>query len=489
MPLADYRSIQSLARQHAFLAYTPLVESMMTIRPIGGDPNAVEIGDVQAVDPMKYPFYDRIVETGSAGQTLAQALQDPTHILVNHALYDKLHLHPGMRVQINLRAHRLNFVVWGIAPNTAAQFIGNPYALSSFVIANVSVIQPLTIPEGNAATRVYIKTRDAAQASAVKRSVESRLGELYTVNTAADVEKQNEDAAQGLNRFMNIMGLLAVVIGGIGIVNTMLVAVRRRRKEIAVVKALGMKQGQVVGTFSLGAVVLGLTGGLVGIGLGIGASRIVEQVTQDIMANTAIEWKIRAGPLIAGMLVAIIGTVLFAFFPVQRESQVRPIAAMRDEVSAPLLTRRALWLVRLRTSGLIVALAIAGGILAGFFLDLGNPVTDVLAGGVMGIGVLLGLALLTQLFSWIVALISKMPSFRSLTLRLSFRSLGRQQRRMASILLALCVGILSVGTVTIMAQDLKSSITTAAGRDNSFNTVVFYGLGLSDMAKVHAVVD
>jgi predicted lysophospholipase L1 biosynthesis ABC-type transport system permease subunit len=489
MPLKDYQSLAALKRQGAFLDYTPLVDTMTAIRPVGADRTKVTFAMVNGIDPAKYPFYDRITTTSPADVPLSTVLASPRDIVVNQAVFDKLGLHIGSRVTVAIRAHTYYYTVTGIVPTTALAITGNPVGLSWFGIVDYHRIQPALLNEGSAASRIYLKTRNAAQAATVKSSLQASLGNLYTINTAADVEKQNKDAANNLDKFLTIMGLLALLIGGIGIINTMLVAARRRFKEIAILKSLGMKSWEVVATFTLGTIVLGLVGGVVGVVAGILMSLVVNNVTQSIMPITTLVWQLRPGPVVAGMLVALVGTVLFGLLPVYRESQVKPIAALRDEQAhayKSLVSRAA---IVARDAAMTVALALVIGVLAAFFVGFGSPMVNLTAGLALGLGLLVVFGVLTEVFSWAILGVSKLPGLGNLTLRLTFRNLGRQRHRMASTLLALCVGILAIGSVAIMAQNLKSEIGSAAATQNSFNVVVFYGLSKADQANLHRVVE
>jgi predicted lysophospholipase L1 biosynthesis ABC-type transport system permease subunit len=489
MTLQDLQRFAAMQRQGAFLHYTPLIDTIMAIRP-AGNRTLVTFGAVNGVDPARYPFYDRITARDPAGTPLSALLAGrPRAIVVNQAIYDRLKLYVGSRVELAIRAHTYRYTVAGVVPNTAVTIAGlNPIGLSVFAIVDYRTIQPAVLAEGFAANRVYIQTRDAAQAATVKKTLTASLSKLYTINTAADVERQNNDAASGLDKFLTIMGLLALAIGGIGIVNTMLVAARRRRKEIAILKALGMKGNQVIITFTIGTIALGIAGGAAGVVGGILASLAVNSVTQNIMPTTTLDWQIRLGPIVNGFLVAIVGTVLFGLLPVHRESQVKPIVALRDEDAHPYKSLVGRGAAALRNVGLVIALALLMGVLAAFFVGFGSPVTNVSIGLALGLGLLIVTAVLTELFSLLIAGVSKIPGMGSLTLSLAFRNLGRQRHRMASTLLALCVGILAVGSVAIMAQNLKAQIGNAAATQNSFNAVVFYGLHPTDQGKLYSVV-
>src|SRR5256885_4886997 len=101
------------------------------------------------------------------------------------------------------------------------------------------------------------------------------------VITATDLLKQRQSQVDQIRLFLRIVGLLALFIGGIGIINTMQVLLRRRQVEIAMLKTTGYRRGDLYVLFGLEAALLGLIGGLLGTGLGLGASYLVRVVVEQ----------------------------------------------------------------------------------------------------------------------------------------------------------------------------------------------------------------
>jgi putative ABC transport system permease protein len=127
-----------------------------------------------------------------------------------------------------------------------------------------------------------------------------------------------------LAAFLGIVGGIALLVGGIGIMNIMLVSVTERTREIGLRLAIGARQGDVRNQFLVEAVVLCLTGGLMGLGLGIGAAYWVQSLE---IFQVSVE------PVIA--LVAIgaaagVG-IVFGFYPAHQASRLNPIDALRYE--------------------------------------------------------------------------------------------------------------------------------------------------------------
>jgi putative ABC transport system permease protein len=114
------------------------------------------------------------------------------------------------------------------------------------------------------------------------------------------------------------------MVGGIGIMNIMLVSVTERTREIGVRKAIGAKRRNILAQFLLEALFLSLVGGLLGVAFGIGGATFVSQVNN---------WKVVVAPqtvLLAFSFSAVVG-VFFGFYPALKASKLNPIEALRYE--------------------------------------------------------------------------------------------------------------------------------------------------------------
>ena len=117
---------------------------------------------------------------------------------------------------------------------------------------------------------------------------------------------------------------VSLIVGGIGIMNIMLVSVTERTREIGIRMAVGARGRDILVQFLVEAVTLSAIGGLIGIGLGIGASEIVAQST-GWPVLTPVSW---VG--IASLSSAVVG-VISGFYPAWKASKLDPIEALRYE--------------------------------------------------------------------------------------------------------------------------------------------------------------
>jgi putative ABC transport system permease protein len=144
------------------------------------------------------------------------------------------------------------------------------------------------------------------------------------------VRNQQEiaEAATATSRTMTVLlGAIAsvsLVVGGIGIMNIMLVSVTERTREIGIRMAVGARGGDILRQFLIEAITLSSIGGLIGVGFGIGTSRILSALAQ---------WPTLTSPesiVIAFVVSAVIG-VFFGYYPARKASELDPIDALRYE--------------------------------------------------------------------------------------------------------------------------------------------------------------
>ncbi|MCB2191309.1 MAG: ABC transporter permease [Deltaproteobacteria bacterium] len=123
---------------------------------------------------------------------------------------------------------------------------------------------------------------------------------------------------------LGAIGSISLLVGGIGVMNVMLVAVSERRKEIGVRRALGAMQRDIKVQFLVESVILCLAGGLIGIALGVGAAYVLAKVNGWIFFVSGLG-------LTLGVGVSSAVGVFFGYFPARQASRLNPILALRDE--------------------------------------------------------------------------------------------------------------------------------------------------------------
>ncbi|MDD5138793.1 MAG: ABC transporter permease [Verrucomicrobiales bacterium] len=146
----------------------------------------------------------------------------------------------------------------------------------------------------------------------------------FTVRTQLELAQAMTATAKVMSILLAAIASVSLIVGGIGIMNIMLVSVTERTREIGIRMAVGARGGDILVQFLVEAVTLSLIGGLIGIGLGVGASKIVS----SLMAwptLTPVSWII-----IASFSSGVVG-IVSGFYPAWKASKLDPIEALRYE--------------------------------------------------------------------------------------------------------------------------------------------------------------
>ena len=155
-----------------------------------------------------------------------------------------------------------------------------------------------------------------------------RIGEGKDDDFIIRTQQQVTEMATATSKVMTLLlGAVAgvsLLVGGIGIMNIMLVSVTERTREIGVRMSIGARGSDILKQFLIEALTLSIGGGLIGILLGIGGA---ELVSAKFGWNTVVSWQ---SVLMAFVFSGVIG-VFFGFYPARKASQLDPIEALRYE--------------------------------------------------------------------------------------------------------------------------------------------------------------
>ena len=291
---------------------------------------------------------------------------------------------------------------------------------------------------------------DGASEADIEQAANEATQLVYAreVSTTPYLLRRNQELSDMVGRFIVAMGLGAMLIGGVGITNTMLVLVRRRSMEIAALKTFGLKGRQIGALFLAEAFLLGLIGSAVGILIGVLMSGAVNQYGEAFLQQK-LPWKIYPEALAFGLGLGMAVTMVFGVLPVLTAAQVRPNVILRpNETPIP---RAGVIQSLFALLVVVVVLGLIAGQIIGPALDkvarLRLPSPAVL--GILGVGgTLLFLGLLTFLLWILVWIIGHLPTFGNVDLRLALRNLSTNRLRTATTLLALTAGMFALSSIS-----------------------------------------
>lgn len=174
-----------------------------------------------------------------------------------------------------------------------------------------------------------IKVDDLSRTDALKHEIETRWDNLAATRSG-DATRQTE--MLGLYRSFGLfLGIFAALVGGLGMMNTMLMSVLERTREIGVLRALGWKRRRIIGLILGEALVLTLVGGLLGVALGLGLTALarLSPAVESLLQGVFTPWI-----FVQAIGVAVVLGMIGGLYPAWRASQLTPIEAMRYESGA-----------------------------------------------------------------------------------------------------------------------------------------------------------
>jgi putative ABC transport system permease protein len=145
----------------------------------------------------------------------------------------------------------------------------------------------------------------------------------FTIRSMDELVSTISDTTDTMTLFLGLMAGIALLVGGIGVMNIMLVSVVERTREIGIRKALGARERDIWGQFLTESAVLSFSGGLIGIGVGLGVSKIISAQLITTLVSPDI--------IILAVSVSIGIGILFGFLPARRAARLNPIEALRYE--------------------------------------------------------------------------------------------------------------------------------------------------------------
>lgn len=237
----------------------------------------------------------------------------------------------GQRVRIA----GISFTVVGVLPDKGNSGFASPN--SQIIVPLSTYVQRLGRSDSNTGVRVQSISVQAAEkdklealkdritdALAVERKQTDPAEYNFNVQNQADALASVNQVTQILTLVLGGIAGISLLVGGIGIMNIMLVSVTERTREIGIRKALGAKPRDILTQFLVEAFVLSVGGGIIGIALGFGLAIVGGQATN-------ITPVFSSGPIILAFVFSAAVGIFFGFYPAMRASRLDPVESLRYE--------------------------------------------------------------------------------------------------------------------------------------------------------------
>ncbi len=429
------------------------------------------------IDPRTFPPTDDLFTLDPPGARLGDLFTGGNEVVISQNLAASQNIRVGDRVRVSGTTEE--FTVKGIiATDVQAGLRDMIAAFFGFAFFSLDSAAVLPAPENPNTISLTLAdntppetvTQLARQLSALVADADGPAPRF--VRTVPDLLRENQNLTDVLGSFIVVLGLGALLLGGVGIINTMLVMVGRRTEEIAALKTFGLKARQIAAMFLAEAFLMGLAGSLLGSVFGVLLSSLANAYGQMLIQQPLV-WRVYPEAILFGLALGMVVTLVFGVLPVLTAVRVRPNIILRpNETHIP----RAGCLSSLFAL-LFVVLAvglIAGQMLAPAFRVARGQLINAYITGIIGVAVtLLILGLLIGLLWVVVWLIGKLPSFGSVDLRLALRNLATRRTRTATTLLALSAGMFALSSISFFGAGMREIVQFTLSEAFGGNVLIF----------------
>ena len=258
--------------------------------------------------------------------------------LLGSLVYAKLFPDGGDPTGEELRLNDISFKITGVLEQRAGGQAGSdddmimiPFTtardrLSPSRNSKGQTLVNMVVAQAASKDRTNAAVQQITEVLRQRHSITFQNEDDFSVATSADLQNTIASITGVLTIFLAAIAAISLLVGGIGIMNIMLVSVTERTREIGLRKAIGAKSGVILVQFLLESLVLSLLGGLIGIGLGWGMASLVSLISnnqfQAIVTPQAV--------LLAVGFSALVG-IVFGVYPAARAARLSPIEALRFE--------------------------------------------------------------------------------------------------------------------------------------------------------------
>ena len=405
-----------------------------------------------------YPFYGNIV-TEPAGRW--PLLRQGANAIVDPALLTSLNAKVGDTLRLNFGTFTIVATIRDV-PGAAgiAEMLGPRVFIPAKYIAETQLLVFGSIAERT----VLAKLPPGVDPDKFIKPLKARLDrQQVRSRTVTQSEMATADAIENLSNFIGIVGLVALLLGGIGVASGVRAFVARKIDTVAVLRCLGASSGQVLAIYVAQAAVMGLVGAAAGAALGVAVQFALPHILTEILPID-VQVTLVPSAVITGLAVGGWIALVFALRPLLALRNVSPLQTLRRDTDAEVLRMRWTDAPRIAVN---VALVVSVVLIA--LTRARTPLQAVWMSGATGFAIL-ALAASAALLSWAArtGLRTRWPY----VVRQGVANLYRPGNQTRAVTLALGFGAFLISTLYLVQNNLLRRFTTAASE--SRGNVIFF---------------
>jgi putative ABC transport system permease protein len=413
------------------------------------------------------------------GQDPSKPPAAPNEIVMDKATADKADFKVGSTVGVITPAGRGNYKLVGVAEfGDAEGLLGATSVLFTPATANRvfqadGKVDEIVVKADSGVSETEV-VQNIKQTLAGQKNIEVLTGAEITKETQNDIK----DQLGFFNTFLLVFGVIALLVGSFIIFNTFSIIVAQRSREMALLRAIGAKGGQVIRSVLFEAALVGVAASIIGFVAGVLLAGLLKAALAAFGVDIpASDITIPASAIIWSFIVGMLVTIVAAVFPAIRASRIPPIAALQ-QVGAD--QSAGSW--KRILAGIIVTLIGIGLLLSGLSGD--GALASVAFGAFV---VFIGIAVLGPTIARPISTVLGWPirRIKGITGLLAEENAKRNPKRTSSTAAALMIGVALVGLIVVFGASARASVR--AGIDESMKAdyiVTSGGFGLPSIPRV-----
>jgi putative ABC transport system permease protein len=442
---------EASADERAFLDSQGRVSLAATMRAMARkDDGRSALVEVKAVDGA-YPLYGSVVL--EPPQPLADVLAQRDGAFgaaADPALLARLDLEPGARITVGGATIEIRAVL-ASEPDKLAGGIGfGPRLLvSGAALRATGLIQPGSVVRWHYRLRLPDNEATDTAVRAVSTAAQAQLPEAgWDIRTRSNASPALEQNVERFTQYMTLVGLTALLVGGVGVANAVRGHLDRRREVIATLKSLGAPGSRVFAIYLTQVLALATLGALPGLAVGAALPFLISWGFGAVLP-LPLAPALNPGDLALALLYGLLTAVAFALWPLGRAHDVPVSALFRDEVAGEQHWPRRIY---------VVATVLAGCALATIAVELAY---DRRVAAIFVVAAAAVFVLLRGVAALLMAAARRMPRVRSPVVRLAIANIHRPGALTPSVVLSLGLGLALLITVIAIDGNLRRQFLAA----------------------------
>ncbi|MDX1379292.1 MAG: FtsX-like permease family protein, partial [Anaerolineales bacterium] len=287
-------------------------------------PDGIEQINFMAIDPVAYARVTQFVfsEDNIDTKDIVQRLQEGDSVLLSSVLSEKYNLYAGDSIRIRTRSGFRSFEIAAVVVDFYNQGL----------VVQGSWDDMKRYFRINDASTFFIRVNDGMSIDNVKERIDDLYGKRYRLILISNTSIRDQALTlmdQAFSMF-DVMALISVVVGSLGIVNTLTMSVIERTREIGMLRAIGTTRIQIIRMVLAEAGLMGVIGGVLGVGTGVILARILF-IGMTTMSGYSLTFVLPPDSIFISLIAAVIISQIAAIFPSRRASRVKILEAVRYE--------------------------------------------------------------------------------------------------------------------------------------------------------------